>query len=179
VPQRHAADERTFATPRERIFPRFLAQNRALSRRRLGAAKTRADGHHVHRSGREHVRQRHGQRDDPPCSTLSHDGPTFSVAGTVFARGHVPDGCKTDPAKVALSQAKVVITDANGTEHTLPVNPVGNFYYELAIPKPYQARVEYMGKTRAMSAAQTDGDCNGCHTADGTKDAPGRIALPQ
>lgn len=115
----------------------------------------------------------------PPCASWSEGGPHFSVAGTVFARGHVPDGCKTDPSKVALNQAKVIITDANGVEHTLPVNSVGNFYFQYSIPKPYQARVAYMGKTRAMSAAQTDGDCNGCHTAQGTNDAPGRIALPQ
>jgi len=30
----------------------------------------------------------------------------------------------------------------------------------------------------AMSALQTTGDCNGCHTEAGASGAPGRIQLP-
>jgi hypothetical protein len=34
------------------------------------------------------------------------------------------------------------------------------------------------GKERAMVAAQTDGDCNKCHSEHGASLAPGRIMLP-
>lgn len=112
----------------------------------------------------------------PPCSSFSPQGPYFSVAGTVFARGHVPDGCRT--TTVDLSQAQVIITDKNGVAHTLPVNSVGNFYNEGNIATPYTAKVVYQGKTRAMAAAQTDGDCNTCHSESGINGAPGRVALP-
>ena len=71
--------------------------------------------------------------------------------------------------------------DADGIEHTLTVNAVGNFHADkhTTFSLPYHARVVAAGKTRAMSAAQTDGDCNGCHTEAGAQNAPGRIALPQ
>jgi hypothetical protein len=105
-------------------------------------------------------------------------GPSFSVAGTVFARGHVPDDCRTSQTLVDLTQAQVIITDKNGAAHTLTVNSAGNFSSQSSIPKPYTAKVVYQGKTRAMSAAQSDGDCNTCHTANGANGAPGRIALP-
>ena len=43
---------------------------------------------------------------------------------------------------------------------------------------PYTAKVLFGGRVREMIERQTDGDCNGCHTEDGAKDAPGRIVLP-
>jgi hypothetical protein len=36
----------------------------------------------------------------------------------------------------------------------------------------------YQGHERAMNAAPASGDCNTCHTQDGTMNAPGRIVLP-
>jgi hypothetical protein len=106
------------------------------------------------------------------------NGPFFSLAGTVFARGHVPDDCRTSQTTVDLTQAQVIITDANGGTHTLSVNSAGNFSSQSTIAKPYHAKVVYQGRTRAMAAAQTDGDCNTCHTENGTNGAPGRVALP-
>jgi hypothetical protein len=35
-----------------------------------------------------------------------------------------------------------------------------------------------MGRERIMSAGQTNGDCNSCHTQNGAMSAPGRIMLP-
>jgi hypothetical protein len=43
---------------------------------------------------------------------------------------------------------------------------------------PFHAKVTYMGRERAMATAQTSGDCNSCHTQNGTMSAPGRILLP-
>ena len=114
------------------------------------------------------------------CLACHKGEPPFNVAGTVFSTGKVLDLCLPPPT-IDITQAKVVITDKNGVDHSLYVNKVGNFHSAdfPAIAMPYTARVEYMGKTRAMSASQTDGDCNKCHTATGTQGAPGRIALPQ
>jgi hypothetical protein len=46
------------------------------------------------------------------------------------------------------------------------------------------AKVVSMGRERAMIESQTSGDCNSCHTQNGTTPvgatmkAPGRIVLP-
>lgn len=111
------------------------------------------------------------------CHTKEGEGPKFKIAGTVFAMGKVLDDCLPPPA-VNMTQAKVVITDANGAEHTLSVNKNGNFATKLPVAFPYKAKVVYNGKERLMSAAQTNGDCNVCHTEAGMQMAPGRIALP-
>lgn len=107
----------------------------------------------------------------------SDEGPIFRIAGTVFDAGKVLDDCLPPPA-VNLALAKVVITDKNGVEHQLNVNKNGNFTSKQVFPFPYKAKVTYMGKERVMSAEQTNGDCNICHTEAGDQNAPGRIALP-
>ena len=43
---------------------------------------------------------------------------------------------------------------------------------------PIRAQITFGGKTRAMTGAVSSGDCNACHTLNGTSGAPGRIALP-
>jgi hypothetical protein len=102
----------------------------------------------------------------------------FDISGTVYPTAHEPDQCNgvADPMNV-------VITDANGTDHVLPVNNVGNFYNNdalgfLKIPTPYTAKVVSGAGTRPMISAQTNGDCNSCHTEAGTMLAPGRIMAP-
>jgi len=60
---------------------------------------------------------------------------------------------------------------------------VGNFYNDdgfglLKIPTPYTTKVVSKNKIRAMLTAQTVGDCNSCHTEQGTNSAPGRIMAP-
>jgi hypothetical protein len=104
-------------------------------------------------------------------------GKTMDIAGTVYPTAHEPDNCN------GIGGATVIITDANGAEHQLSVNSVGNFYNMdlfgiAAIPKPYNARVVNGGKTRSMIAAETDGNCNSCHTEQGANGAPGRIVAP-
>jgi hypothetical protein len=113
------------------------------------------------------------------CHKNEGEGPLFSIAGTVYATAHEPDNCN---AKVesgpAISTAIVEITDKNGVVHPIPVNSVGNFSTQSSIPKPYTAKIKYDGRERVMVAAQTNGDCNVCHTQYGTQDAPGRVLLP-
>jgi mono/diheme cytochrome c family protein len=122
------------------------------------------------------------------CHLQNQEGfdgpPIFTIAGTVFDTGHVPDNCKP-PATVDLTQAQVVITDKNGAVITLTPRALsGNFYTEQPVATPYTAKVVYKGQERKMATPQTSGDCNGCHTDAGTNTtpgaapAPGRIALP-
>jgi hypothetical protein len=106
-------------------------------------------------------------------------GKSWDISGTVYATAHEPDDCNG----TAASGVSVVITDANGGVTTLPVNSAGNFWHNdllgfAAIPKPYTAKVVSGGKVREMIGAQTDGDCNKCHTETGTSLAPGRVMLP-
>ena len=123
-----------------------------------------------------------GQACNACHSTDPEQPPIFSVAGTVHPTGHEPDDCYGVDGN-ALTDVKVVITDANGGAHTLDVNATGNFSSELPIAKPYTAKVVSSKGERAMVTAQTDGDCNVCHTEQGTgptpeNTAPGRIVVP-
>ena len=107
------------------------------------------------------------------------DGPTTTLGGTLFPTAHEPIDCNGTSAGGA---AVVQITDAAGQVFSLPVNQAGNFYLlaggSPAITMPYRAKIIANGKERAMSAAQSTGDCNSCHTEAGTNGAPGRIMAP-
>lgn len=105
-------------------------------------------------------------------------GKDFDISGTVYPTAHEPDLCNG-----VSGGMNVVITDAKGTDHVLPVNSVGNFYNDdalgfLKIPTPYTAKVVAGNNVRAMISSQTNGDCNSCHTEAGTQLAPGRIMAP-
>jgi hypothetical protein len=99
-------------------------------------------------------------------------GPRFSIGGTAYPTAHEPDDC------IGASGIQVVITDANNQVLTLTANQAGNFYSQRSVALPYHAKVVAGGNERAMSAAQTSGDCNSCHTEQGTSQAPGRIMAP-
>jgi mono/diheme cytochrome c family protein len=103
------------------------------------------------------------------------EGPDFSLAGTVFPSAHEPDDCNGVGNSAGVT---VVITDANGKVVELPVNAAGNFSYESSLALPYHAKVRNSNGERAMSHAQTSGDCNSCHTESGANDAPGRVMAP-
>jgi hypothetical protein len=96
------------------------------------------------------------------------------LAGTVYPTAHEPIDCNG----TSVSGATVVVTDAANRVITMNVNAVGNFYTQTQLALPFHAKVVYQGRERAMSAAQTSGDCNGCHTESGAMSAPGRIMLP-
>lgn len=107
------------------------------------------------------------------CHASSADAPHYLVAGTVFPTAHEPTDCEG-----VSSGVTVEITDAAGGVHTLAVNPAGNFFAQATWTLPYRARVLANGRSRAMSAAQNNGDCNLCHTEAGANGAPGRIMAP-
>jgi mono/diheme cytochrome c family protein len=112
------------------------------------------------------------------CHSLNSEAPTFAIAGTVYPALHDANDCNGS-ASTSATAITVVITDADGTDHVLPVNSAGNFMLETSsIPTPYQARVEVGTLQSAMGGGQTTGDCNACHTATGANGAPGRILSP-
>ena len=103
------------------------------------------------------------------------EAPIFTVAGTVYPTAHEPNECLS----TAVAGATVAIYDADGHVATLGVNANGNFtYVQPGFAYPYTAKVQYQGRERAMTATQTTGDCNSCHTQSGSQGAPGRILLP-
>ena len=109
------------------------------------------------------------------CHTSSGgEAPRFGIAGTVYPTGHEPDNCNGANS----GGISVQITQANGQVISLTANQAGNFSYGGSVSLPYTAQVTYMGRTRGMATPQTTGDCNSCHTQNGSNGAPGRILLP-
>ena len=110
------------------------------------------------------------------CHDREDEGPSFSAAGTVYKTAHEPDDCNGSSS----SSIEVWVTGADNKVQKSKVNAAGNFYFESPIKMPYRAKVVSGSKSRAMSAAQTDGDCNKCHTESGLQKekAPGRVMAP-
>lgn len=107
------------------------------------------------------------------CHQMSGgEAPSYSIAGTVYPTGHEPAECNGTAA------AQIVITDNNGQTITLTPNTAGNFDSSAALAFPIRAKVVANGQERAMAAPQMSGDCNTCHTQNGTSMAPGRVTLP-
>jgi mono/diheme cytochrome c family protein len=104
-----------------------------------------------------------------------NEAPLFAIAGTVYPTAHEPDLCN---GVNGTTGARIVVVDAANRTITLTPNAAGNFTYTGALTTPFHAKVTYQGRERIMTAAQTSGDCNGCHTQNGANGAPGRITLP-
>ena len=100
--------------------------------------------------------------------------------GRVGAAGPGPDLCfgvggVEGPMVVGITDADMVVTE-------LPVNEGGNFLWDRfehgTIAFPITVRVVRGAEERVMLTPQMDGNCNNCHTEDGTNNAPGRIVAP-
>jgi hypothetical protein len=109
------------------------------------------------------------------------DAPIFAFAGTAFPSAHEPSSCIAADAE----GAEVIVTDAEGTEFSAVANGVGNFFLDEGSPAfPITARIVVQGRTRKMTKPVPFGDCNLCHSQNGTRvladgeDPPGRIVLP-
>ena len=109
------------------------------------------------------------------CHRNQEEAPLFTIAGTLYPTGHEPNLCN---GVNGTTGARVVIVDASNQTLTLTPNAAGNFTYTGTVRTPYTAKVTYQGRERIMPVAQTNGDCNSCHTQNGTSGAPGRITLP-
>jgi hypothetical protein len=108
------------------------------------------------------------------CHTTMQPREKFTAGGTVFNDLHTEDLCNGG----SKSGGKVEIIGADGAVTSLTVNSAGNFYTFNTIKFPYTARVTLNGSVRTMSTPQGVGDCNSCHTVQGTGGAPGRIVWP-
>jgi hypothetical protein len=108
----------------------------------------------------------------------SFDSPSLLFGGTVYPSLHEPDDCLGGGA--SITGATVVVTDANGTEHSATVRSNGNFLIESVFPlkTPARAEIRHNGKVAKMKDDVTNGDCNSCHTVDGANNAPGRLMAP-
>lgn len=105
------------------------------------------------------------------------EGPRLLIAGTVYPSGHEPDDC------YGVSSILVQVTDANDQVVELHTNSAGNFMLEdeeapAGFEAPYLVKVVSDVGERVMAMPVDNGDCNVCHTQDGTMDAPGRIVAP-
>ncbi len=109
------------------------------------------------------------------CHEESPGAPRLAVAGTIYPTAHEPDDCLG-----ARGDITIEITDAAGMTRSAEAGSSGNFYLFASadLRFPVRARIAFEGRVREMSAARTSGDCNACHTQDGTDGAPGRILLP-
>jgi hypothetical protein len=108
------------------------------------------------------------------CHDTSSKAPHLSIGGTIYPTAHEPDDCNG-----ASKDLSVLITEANGKTHTLSVNCAGNFFLDDAITTPFKAQVNSKtGGVRVMNHTQTSGDCNGCHTVNGSSNAPGAASPP-
>jgi len=114
------------------------------------------------------------------CHLQREPQKAYFFMGTVYPTLHEQDLCNS---KSIPTGTKVEILDANGVvARTLTVRASGNFFsatVAAGIALPYTARVVTpSGSTITMTTKQTNGDCNACHTEQGTMGAAGRILLP-
>lgn len=100
------------------------------------------------------------------------DIPFYAAAGTVFPNARYEDDCR------GVAGVTIEIKDAEGNFHRMESNRVGNFFIEGYIPTPYTAEVIRDGVRIPMLTAQTNLDCNYCHSETGREDAAGRIVAP-
>lgn len=122
--------------------------------------------------GDEESPQMHPGGDCIGCHASNGEGPKYAIAGTVMAAADDDTDCN------GVESVTVEITGADGVIIELPTNAAGNFFSKGGVATPFTAKVKKGSAVRAMSAAQTDGNCATCHTAEGTNGAPGRIQAP-
>ncbi len=112
------------------------------------------------------------------CHLLLAPDRAFFFMGTAFPSLHEEDDCVSPPP----ADGEIEILDAAGeVKLFLRPNAAGNFVstsVTVPFPMPYTARVRANGRTRAMTTPQRSGDCNACHTEQGSSGAPGRIVWP-
>ncbi|MFT3706240.1 MAG: hypothetical protein QM817_01110 [Archangium sp.] len=111
------------------------------------------------------------------CHTTRHRGPIDGFMGTVYPTLHEKQLCMVSNIPSGLS---VQILDMAGTvRQTFSIGTFSNGNFRggtVGSPSPYRARVMLNGVVKSeMLTAQTNGDCNSCHTTLGANGAPGRI----
>jgi len=103
------------------------------------------------------------------------DAPSLSWGGTVFGGQYDENECRGIPG-VQVE----ILDEANEVLFTTTTNQAGNFLVHESQQafERFRIRLTLDGRTREMASHQGIGDCNSCHTAEGTGGAPGRIVAP-
>lgn len=100
------------------------------------------------------------------------EGPTFSVAGTIF---------RTRDARVGVPGAVVTITDADGVTRRFGTNEVGTFFVQESEWKPkFPLRTSVASGTTTVemkTLINGDGSCGSCHRDPAARDAAGHIYI--
>ena len=108
----------------------------------------------------------------------------YFFQGTASSRFDTADDCTSAPPP----SARIEIVDAAGAV-ALVLVPDGSGNFSSAslvsdVELPYRARLVVGTRARAMTTPQVDGDCNVCHTEqgsyvnDGNASTPGRLVWP-
>ena len=106
------------------------------------------------------------------CHASEGEGPSFRIAGTVYAAPNEATDC------FGAADIEVAITTADGKSLTVGTNDAGNFTHSADVVFPLQVKVTRGDKSVEMASPVTSGECNGCHTETGEQGAPGRILAP-
>jgi hypothetical protein len=120
------------------------------------------------------------------CHRTWRRGPTFSVAGTVFTGLNEEDDCDGFPSDDSDQdhRARIEVIDGGNHRFLIFANRVGNFYttFPLRMPLRHVRVISPEGVISEMQSPAPHGDCNLCHTRDGTTTAagtsPGRVVMP-
>lgn len=116
------------------------------------------------------------------CHSERRRGPVFTVAGTIYSEFNEENECNGN-AGPAEARNEVEVTDSTGEPFFIIANSAGNFYTTHRFQMPFR-RVRVRGangRIAEMGSAPPHGDCNSCHTREGTSTAtgmaPGRVVL--
>jgi len=122
------------------------------------------------------------------CHRSDPRAPAYSAAGMLHYLDHEVDSCNgyTGSAPGGPSGLAVVeLLDAMGQTVRVTSNPAGNFATRRPISFPLRSArvIGPTGRVAEMGGPIPQGDCNGCHTTDGTTTgsgdpAPGRVIVP-
>ena len=124
------------------------------------------------------------------CHASRGEGPQV-IGGTAYYQPNEEDNCNgfRGTGSTAAGGSYIVATDANGYTFQMAINTAGNFYYggrtRIAFPLHAVAAVGPTGMRNEMASEPPNGDCNTCHTQNGTttvaggSPAPGRIVVLQ
>lgn len=116
------------------------------------------------------------------CHASRKPSRAYFFMGTVYRSAHEQDNCHAGPPAGLVME---ILHADGGVAYSMNVLwPSGNFYRQAlgaGMPLPYRARVRNpaTGQTLEMQTPQTSGDCNTCHTEQGSNGAAGRIVWPQ
>ena len=112
------------------------------------------------------------------CHQMSPPAIPHYFMGTGFPAYHEGNDC--EDATPAGARVEILDPIGNITAELFP-DGVGNFYsasMDPGVPVPYRARLIVGERVRTMVNPVTSGDCNDCHTEQGTNGAPGRLVWP-